>query len=67
MQIQEILNNFEDFELSFLMEFKYQTYMSGTKKAIDEEIKRRGLTERDLESLKQEEVKHNKLYNVFCN
>ena len=60
MQLEEILKQYEDFELAFLKKYKYDSYLSGSKKAIDSELNRRHLTTVKLDLLisNQNEIVH---------
>ena len=50
-KLAEILGHYEDFELAFLVKFKYDSYLDDSKKVIDKELNRRGLTADKIESL----------------
>ena len=51
MNLQEILQQYEDFELAFLVKYKYESYLENSKKAVDNELKKRGLSKEKLEQL----------------
>ena len=49
--LEDILTQFEDFELAFIVKYKYDTYLDKSKKAIDLEIIKRKLSKDKMELL----------------
>ena len=58
IKLSDKLNEFEDFELAFLLSYKGDEYTPTTKGLILEEIKRRNLNETDLINLIREKENH---------
>lgn len=52
--LEEILKEYEDFELAFLIKFKYDSYLEHSQKAINTELQRRNLTQTKILSLQHE-------------
>ena len=48
-KLEEILAEYEDFELAFLFKYKYDTYLDYSKKAILAELAKRNLTIEKIE------------------
>lgn len=50
-RIEKILEQFEDFELAFLMKYKFDSYLEGSQKAILAEVNKRQLSKEKIENI----------------
>ena len=50
-KLEKILEQYEDFELAFLVKYKFNSYLETSKQAITSELSKRELTKEKLENL----------------
>ena len=53
MSLKSLVLELEDYELAFLYKYRYNEFLNKTKSYIDDELKKRGLTEKQLKFLIQ--------------